>query len=549
MRLPVATMVLPSDLVGQRNGELDVRLLTECGLGGLVMHHVAARANRALVAAAEAAGHPVRATSTYRTLPGQVTAFDGTLPENRTAYTGRYVPEYLWAAYVAGGGRFHVSNDVRPWNGVRWKRRAGTAMSAVPGTSNHGWGLAADYAQELDGDPQLESVSTAFVEWLVATAHIFGFSAEAQSEAWHWRYVAGDVLPVAVLEYEEVRLPAHHVTIPAGAKGMDYSSARPDPTGWRFVIRYLASGPPRPKVVTRAEIDALHAKGVAVLLNWEWETTDADGGASRGAEYGAIAKRMATERGYPTSFPIIVSVDQGSSAAALPVHEAYVRAFAAAIAPYPVGVYGGTNLMARVRDIAVLIWQSNATSWSSQYPDPSWVDIRQHPVDPTGAYDPNTALRPFDAWLPSPGQPPPEETDMKLNYYTVTGANARFIGTPARVSWTGPGDDKIAAAIRTQIAAGNLVEVALTGGPNAFAASFLDGPLPVGDSLHGWTGAEFANTATILAGQSQVAGTVDQTARDIATAAASNAGQASVGASDALAAVDKIKAALKAAGT
>jgi hypothetical protein len=157
-----------------------------------------------------------------------------------------------------------------------------------------------------------------------------------------------------------------------------------------------------------------------------------------------------------------------------------------------------------------------------------------------------------EAVVPNPPTPnPPLETDdMKLNLYTVSGAAARFIGTPARVSWTGPGDDKTAAAIETQIAAGNLVEVALTGGPNAFAATFLDGPLPVGDSLHDWTGAEFANTATILAGQSPVVtGTVDQTARDIATAAASNAGQASVGASDALAAVDKIKAALKAAGT
>lgn len=86
---------------------------------------------------------------------------------------------------------------------------------------------------------------------------------------------------------------------------------------------------------------------------------------------------------------------------------------------------------------------------------------------------------------------PPGGTDVQ-NYYIVTGANARFIGTPAQVFWTGPGTDKALAAINTQLEAGNLQIVDLTGGPNAFGSTFLAGPVPVGDTLHTWTGAEFA---------------------------------------------------------
>lgn len=104
-----------------------------------------------------------------------------------------------------------------------------------------------------------------------------------------------------------------------------------------------------------------------------------------------------------------------------------------------------------------------------------------------------------DAWARWTGttvdpQPPPLPTPLEdqMNYYVVTGANARFIGTPSRVEWTGPGSAKVDAALNTQLAAGNLVQVDLTGGPNAFAATFLAGPLPVGDSLHMWTGDEFA---------------------------------------------------------
>jgi LAS superfamily LD-carboxypeptidase LdcB len=75
-------------------------------------------------------------------------------------------------------------------------------MAATPGTSNHGLGLAIDFAEERDGRPPVESVSDRFVRWLIKNAATYGFSAELQSEPWHWRYVAGDQIPRAVLDFE-----------------------------------------------------------------------------------------------------------------------------------------------------------------------------------------------------------------------------------------------------------------------------------------------------------------------------------------------------------
>lgn len=114
-------------------------------------------------------------------------------------------------------------------------------------------------------------------------------------------------------------------------------------------------------------------------------------------------------------------------------------------------------------------------------------------IDNVEAFDLASGLTAGPKPVPIPVPTPSEDI---VNYYVVTGANARFIGTPAAVQWTGPGDAKVQAAIDTQLAAGNLTLVNLTGGPGAFGATFLTGPLPTGDS-YPWSGDEFANAAAI----------------------------------------------------
>ena len=177
--LPVKPLRKPACLRGQKNGELARGILKKCGIGNFLLAEPAARSCRALVAAAEKRGFQVRATGTYRTYKQQEALF-------LSRYTTTPLP-----------GR-----PTKRWNGVTYWQKPKTAMAAVPGTSNHGWGLAVDFAEERNGKPGVESVSPRFVKWLIKNAATYGFSAELQSEPWHWRYVAGDKTPDAVLAWE-----------------------------------------------------------------------------------------------------------------------------------------------------------------------------------------------------------------------------------------------------------------------------------------------------------------------------------------------------------
>lgn len=192
---PVETMHMPTDLADQTNGSVSPALLSPCGIiSGYAphlefnMHHLAARAMKAMLADAYKAGvvsAPVWATGVGRTYNQQVEAFDG-----QHYPTGRYLPQSMWGGFV--NNQWALPTDIRPWEHHYWKRMQGTAMAAIPGTSNHGWYLAVDFW----------NITQIFLLWLVKNAGRFGFSAEAQSEDWHWRYHAGDAVPQAVLDFE-----------------------------------------------------------------------------------------------------------------------------------------------------------------------------------------------------------------------------------------------------------------------------------------------------------------------------------------------------------
>jgi cell wall-associated NlpC family hydrolase len=66
------------------------------------------------------------------------------------------------------------------------------ALAAVPGTSNHGWGLAVDLCGGI------ESFGTPQYAWMVANAGRFGWlhphwadPGNGREEPWHWEYAAG----------------------------------------------------------------------------------------------------------------------------------------------------------------------------------------------------------------------------------------------------------------------------------------------------------------------------------------------------------------------
>lgn len=167
--LPVKAVKLPADLAGQTNGKLDARLLTD--IPGGQMHHAAATAWLKLLARAKLAGvtlEPTSTVDTYRPYAVQEQLF-------RTRYD-----------------RTPRNTDSKVWNGVRYWLKPGYAMAAVPGTSNHGWGLAIDVKLDSAGKR---------LAFLLNHAPACGFSWEAQSEPWHIRYVDGWTAPADVPPY------------------------------------------------------------------------------------------------------------------------------------------------------------------------------------------------------------------------------------------------------------------------------------------------------------------------------------------------------------
>ena len=194
----------------------------------------AARAWRALTDAALAAGHTLKATSlfdSYRPFDVQEHIF-------RQRYTRNLLR-----------GR-----PSRVWQGKRWFQRPGTAVAAAPGTSNHGFGLAVDTGEEIDGDAGTESIDRATLEWLIANEFQFGFSHELQSEAWHIRYCSGDQIPAAVLAYEGGvdMTPEELLRFRMGSPGM---GVEPRPIGDWFKDAY-ATGRKVDQLVASAAAEA-----------------------------------------------------------------------------------------------------------------------------------------------------------------------------------------------------------------------------------------------------------------------------------------------------
>lgn len=161
MLLPVAEVTLPTLLNGAVNGQLNDALLDEVQPGIWLMRD-AAKSFLVMRDAARADGVDLVIQFGYRDYATQ-----------KSIFLSRYVPEYL------------TGHETVVWNGQRYWKLSGVATAAIPGTSNHGWGLAIDLENA-------RTASTPVARWLIAHAHEYGWSAELQSESWHWRRHAGN---------------------------------------------------------------------------------------------------------------------------------------------------------------------------------------------------------------------------------------------------------------------------------------------------------------------------------------------------------------------
>lgn len=218
VRLPITPMRQPSTLNGQANGRLAPHLLVPVGVGNALQEATAARSWRALFASMRAAtGIDLRHVGHYRTYQEQVNLF-----------LSRYEPVGYGTFVITPTSRRKTWEDgprlgypSKWWRKIRRSDGSYPATAASPGTSNHGWGLALDLAEEYDADPQPDPIRNQMVNWLVAHAGTYGISAELQSEPWHWRYVAGDAIPQATLAYEGgVKEPDYPLpTLKLGSRG------------------------------------------------------------------------------------------------------------------------------------------------------------------------------------------------------------------------------------------------------------------------------------------------------------------------------------------
>lgn len=214
MILPIAPMVRPSVLDGQENGQLDERLLVPTGIPGLSMVRPAARAMIAMVLVMMAELGPqlvMRQVGGYRDLAGQWRIFGGSAARYRPVSYNEWAAtpsknRKTWRAPERAKVAAYLGISIPDsdyWVKIRNANGSYPATAAVPATSNHGWALAADLAQEYDDDSAPDGITTATVGWLIDHADEFGYSAESQDEPWHWRYVAGDAIPARVLAVEK----------------------------------------------------------------------------------------------------------------------------------------------------------------------------------------------------------------------------------------------------------------------------------------------------------------------------------------------------------
>jgi hypothetical protein len=215
--LVVYNVRYPSVLSGQQNGKLSSSILVSTpGLSGGPTIRLVSTASRCWAALTDAAlkdGIVLQATSSvdsYRPYQWQVNTF-----------VARYTPE-------------PTGNTYKWWDSdgsgtpERWYKKDNVATAAVPGTSNHGWGIAVDVAY----------AKGARLAWLEAYAPKFGWCWETvPEEAWHIRNFTGDNIPRAVLDYEEgLDMPTAQEIAKAVAEYVYQNASRgfPNPNGFRM---------------------------------------------------------------------------------------------------------------------------------------------------------------------------------------------------------------------------------------------------------------------------------------------------------------------------
>ena len=154
-------------------------------------------------------------------------------------------------------------------------------------------------------------------------------------------------------------------------KGLDYSFARPSPSGlhsggYTFAARYLSydNSSTHGKILFAAEAKALIAAGVDVVSNWEYAADDALSGNSAGVNDAKAAAAQAAAAGMPATRPIYFSVDFDATPAQQTAINAYMDGAASVLGRNRVGAYGGYYVIKRLFDAGKISWGWQTYAWS-----------------------------------------------------------------------------------------------------------------------------------------------------------------------------------------
>lgn len=191
---------------------------------------------------------------------------------------------------------------------------------------------------------------------------------------------------------------------------LDYSSWRPtkaelEALKVKAVVRYIAPGIPRSKLITKAEQEFLFSEPypVGVLYVYEWQADRANLGGTVGLSDGYFSREKCKELGYPAheKLALIIAIDTNTVATNIEAHKAYSAAFDRGLGEYSaMGIYGDSDIIKFCIDfnITMLNWLVGARSWGHSL---EGVHVEQKVVGSTASYDMNVVHIPFYVWLPS----------------------------------------------------------------------------------------------------------------------------------------------------
>jgi MYXO-CTERM domain-containing protein len=156
-----------------------------------------------------------------------------------------------------------------------------------------------------------------------------------------------------------------------GRKGVDYSWARPSPSGlkkagYSFVARYYSvnDSANHGKILFKTEANALIAAGLDIVTVWEHSAQDALGGHSAGVADAKAASAQAANAGQPSTRPIYFAVDFDAIGSQLTTVGAYFDGVASVLGRSRTGAYGGYSVIKYLFDHNKIDWGWQCYAWS-----------------------------------------------------------------------------------------------------------------------------------------------------------------------------------------